>query len=145
MIIKNIIWSFAGGLLPLIIGVIIFPLVISKYGADRFGILAIAWSLVGYFSFFDMGFSRALTQIVSSKLSKNDSYNEIAEVVRTTFRMMWILGAVGGLVLWAFTPYLVRNILSISSYLQIETIRTFSILSLAIPFVVHTSALRGLL
>ena len=145
MIRKNIIWNFLGGVLPLIVGIVVFPLIIKAYGLERFGILAIAWSLVGYFSLFDMGLSRALTQTISSKLSKNDSNAEIAEMVKTAFRVMWFLGVAGGIVLWLVSPWLVRDVLSISTAVQNETIQAFAILALSIPFVVHTSALRGVM
>lgn len=134
-----------GGVLPLLIGVTVFPLIIQAYGTERFGILAIAWSLVGYFSLFDMGLSRALTQLISDKLSKNHDYAEIAEMIKTAFRAMWFLGVIGGIVLWLISPWMAKSILSISPDLQIETIQTFAILSLSIPFVVHTSALRGVM
>ena len=142
---KNIIWNLLGNILPLAVGLIIFPLIISAYGTDRFGLLALAWSLVGYFSLFDMGLSRALTQIVSEQLSKNVDHAETAEMIRTSFRVMWLLGFIGGTVLWLIVPWLVTDILKVTSALNLETIQAFSILSFSIPLVVHTSALRSVL
>lgn len=145
MIKKNIAWNFLGGVMPLIVGLIIFPLIINSYGTERFGILAIAWSLVGYFSLFDMGLARALTQMVSTKLAKNDSNDEITEMIKTAFRLMWLLGIIGGVVLWFVTPWLIREILKISPSIQNESIQAFAILAVSIPLVVHTSALRGVM
>lgn len=142
---KNISWNLLGNILPLAVGLVIFPLIISAYGTERFGLLALAWSLVGYFSLFDMGLSRALTQMVSERLSKQVDNAEIAEMIRTSFRVMWLLGLVGGSVLWLIVPWLVRDMLKISSALNHEAIQAFSILAFSIPLVVHTSALRGVL
>ena len=142
---KNITWNLLGNILPLAVGLVIFPLIISAYGTERFGLLALAWSLVGYFSFFDMGLSRALTQMVSDRLSKQIDHTEIVEMIRTSFRVMWLLGLVGGTVLWLIVPWLVTVMLKVSTALNHETIQAFSILAFSIPLVVHTSALRGVL
>ena len=142
---KNIAWNLLGNFLPLMVGVIIFPLIISAYGTERFGLLALAWSLVGYFSLFDMGLSRALTQMVSERLSMQLENTEIVEMIHTSFRVMLLLGVVGGIVLWLIVPWLVKDLLKVSSALNHETIQAFSILAFSIPLVVHTSALRGVL
>ena len=142
---KNIIWNLLGNVLPLVVGLLIFPLIISAYGTERFGLLALAWSLVGYFSLFDMGLSRAITQMVSERLSKQIDNAEIVEMIRTSFHVMWLLGLIGGSVLWLIVPWLITDMLKISSALNHETIQAFSILAFSIPLVVHTSALRGVL
>lgn len=142
---KNIIWNLLGNILPLAVGLVIFPLIISAYGTERFGLLALAWSLVGYFSLFDLGLSRALTQMVSEQLSKQLEHIEIVGMIRTSFRVIWLLGFIGGSALWLTMPWLVTDILKISPALNLEAIQAFSILAYSIPLVVHTSALRGVL
>lgn len=142
---KNIIWNLLGNILPLVVGLIVFPLIILAYGTERFGLLALAWSLVGYFSLFDMGLSRALTQMVSERLSQEADDVEIVEMIHTSFRVMWLLGLVGGVLLWLIVPWLVRDVFKVSTPLIQETIRAFSVLAISIPLVVHTSALRGVL
>ncbi len=134
-----------GNVLPLLAGLMLFPVIISAYGLERFGLLTLAWSLVGYFGLFDLGLSRALTQQVSMLLAQGQDETDIAELVRTSFRLMWILGLVGGAVLWLAVPFIVTNLLHVSVLLRTETVVAFSVLSISIPIVVHTSALRGIL
>lgn len=131
--------------MPLLVGAMVFPLLINTYGTERFGLLAIAWSLVGYFSLFDMGLSRALTQVVSEKLNAQDKTLDLSALVHTAFITMWILGTLGGLCLWFTTPWLVVSALSVSADLQTEAIKAFCIIAISIPFVVHTSALKGVM
>jgi len=142
---KNIAWNFFGGVLPLLVGVVVFPLIINVYGAERFGLLAIAWSLVGYFSLFDMGLSRALTQTVSEKLSRKADEIEIVALIYTAFRIMLLLGVLGGVFLWLISPWLVSHVLTVTVEIQQEAIRAFTVLAISIPFVVHTAALRGVM
>jgi len=142
---QNIIWNFLGGTLPLLVGVVVFPLIIQQYGIERFGVLAIAWSLVGYFGLFDMGLSRALTQIVSNKLSQNTPSEKVVTIIQTSLLVSWGLGILGGVILWLVSDWLVVDILSVSKLIENETIQAFKLLAIAIPFVVIASMLRGVM
>lgn len=141
----NIVWNLLGSILPFLAGLIVFPLIISSYGIERFGILTLAWAIIGYFSLFDLGLGRALIQIVSVSLAKNIPKNEIAELIRTGFRLMWLLGIVGGVLLWLVSPYMVTSLLKVNPDFVSESMAAFSVLAFCIPIVVHTSAMRGVL
>ena len=145
MIRRNIFWNLIGLVLPLLAGFFLFPLIISTYGLERFGLLTLAWSIVGYFSLFDLGLSRALTQLISERIDSRSKHDEIQSLVSTTFIVMWGLGIIGALFLYASSPYLVNHFLHLSASLSIESIRGFSVLAVAIPFLVHTASLRGVL
>ena len=142
---KNIIWSLVGNVLPLLAGVLLIPDIIQSYGLERFGLLAIAWSLVGYFGLFDVGMSRALTYFISKCLSQPNQQNNINEVAYTTLRAMWLLGAVGTAMLFISAPALVKYVLNVSSSIRAETTQAFFILSACIPFVLHAAALKGVM
>jgi O-antigen/teichoic acid export membrane protein len=142
---KNIIWSLMGNGLPLIAGVILFPKVIDSYGLNQFGLLTLAWALIGYFSLFDLGLSRALTHQISQATSENRSAREIAELTETTLIIIWVLGIFGGLILWFITPWIVISLLKIPSDSIHGSIEAFSLLAFVIPIVVHTSGLRAIL
>ena len=49
------------------VGVAAVPPLVRLLGVDRFGVLALAWIIVGYFSLFDLGMGRALTKLVADK------------------------------------------------------------------------------
>ena len=57
---RNTIWNIVGQSLPLLLAVVAIPLLIRRLGVDRFGVLTLAWALVGYFGLFDLGLGRAL-------------------------------------------------------------------------------------
>ncbi len=50
--------NLAGHAAPLVAAVAAVPALIGSIGQERFGFLALAWALVGYFSFFDLGLGR---------------------------------------------------------------------------------------
>jgi O-antigen/teichoic acid export membrane protein len=142
---ENIAWNLMSNVLPFIAGVVFFPLIIDAYGLERFGLLTLAWALVGYFGLFDLGLSRALTQLVSDAIAHKKSAGDIAELIKTCFASMWLLGLLGGMVLWLSASWMVTGPLRINPSLQQESIRAFSFLAIAIPVVVHTSSMRGVL
>jgi O-antigen/teichoic acid export membrane protein len=142
---KNVIWNLSANLLPLVVGLLLFPKIISAYGLERFGLLSLIWALIGYFSLFDLGLSRALTQQISELIGKNRPKAEIGQLIRTAFIVMWALGIIGGLIIWCLSPLLIIKFLKIEGALQIECLQAFLLLAISIPIVVHTAALRAIL
>ncbi len=61
---KNTLFNLTGNILPMIVAVLTIPIIIEAIGIDRFGILTLAWMVIGYFSLFDMGQNSLLTDIV---------------------------------------------------------------------------------
>jgi O-antigen/teichoic acid export membrane protein len=141
---KNTVWNLIGNGAPLIVAVFSIPILIHGLGKDRFGVLALAWALIGYASLFDMGLGRALTQLVAQKLGSGEEH-EIPALAWTSLLLMLVLGAVGTVVVLAITPWLVHHALKIPEVLQAETVRAFYLLGLSIPVVITSTGLRGLL
>jgi O-antigen/teichoic acid export membrane protein len=142
---KNIAWSLSSNALPLVVGLILFPKIIVVYGMEQFGLLTLAWAFIGYFSLFDLGLSRALTQQVSEYIAKDKSQTEIAQLIRTGFISMLLLGVLGGLVLWFSSSLILDRFLKIPESLKIDSLQAFALLAISIPLVVHTAALRAVL
>ena len=141
---KNTIYNLLGYGLPLIIAVVLIPPLIKGLGEERFGILNLAWVVIGYFSFFDFGIGRTLTKIVSEKIGLNKT-EEIPGIFWTSFFLMLVISLIGTLVLIFFSPSLVYNFFNISKELQQESINTFYVLAFSIPIVTTTAGLRGVL
>lgn len=142
---RNIVWSLSSNVLPLLVGLVLFPKIIAAYGLEQFGLLTLVWAFIGYFSLFDLGLSRALTQQVSDYIAKEKSPAEIASLIRTGFISMWFLGIVGGVALWWSSPLIIESLLKIPTELQAQGLQAFALLALCIPLVVHTAALRATL
>jgi O-antigen/teichoic acid export membrane protein len=141
---RNTILNFAGQIFPLIIGVVTIPLIIKGLGTERFGILALIWVVLGYFSLFDMGLGRATTKFVSELLGKKE-IDRLTTVVWTSLLFNTLLGIIGGVVLAAITSPLAEHIFNIPPSLIGETKTTLYILSLCVPIVVIILGLRGIL
>ncbi|MBW1692072.1 MAG: flippase [Deltaproteobacteria bacterium] len=141
---RNTAWNLIGQLIPLIAAIFALPTLIRILGTDRFGVLALAWVVIGYFSLFDLGLGRALTQLVAGRLGAGQE-EEIPTLAWTGLALVLILGLVGTLILWLTSPWLVQDALNIPKELQPESLHVFYLLALAIPVVTLTAGLRGLL
>ncbi|MCL4378296.1 MAG: flippase [Actinobacteria bacterium] len=113
-------------------------------GTEKFGILNLAWVIIGYFSFFDFGIGRALTKIIAEKIGTSED-KEIPGIFWTSFYLMLAISFLGTIILLFLTPEFVYNIFKISKSLQKDTLKTFYVLALSIPVVTTTAGIRGML
>jgi len=141
---RNVIWNLLGNLTPLLIGIFAIPILIEGLGIERFGLLTIAWMVVGYFSLFDLGLGRALTKLVAESLGRG-RYSEIPELIWTAMLLMGVLGVVGAIFVALLSPVLVGSTLKIPANLQPETLTAFYLLAASIPLVISSAGLRGVL
>lgn len=141
---KNALWNLIGSGAPMAVAVFSIPILIRGLGKERFGVLTLAWALIGYASLFDLGLGRALTQLVAKKLGAGED-SEVPTLVWTSLILMLALGLSGALVALLLSPWLVHRALNVPAALQPETLRSFYLLGLSIPVVISTAGLRGLL
>ena len=141
---RNTLWNLLGQLAPMSVGLFAIPLLIHHIGTDRFGILTIAWMVVGYFSLFDLGLGRALTNLVAQGLGGNRQ-DELPAIVWTANCVMAVMGIVGAIALAAVSPLLTYSLLKIPPSLQKETLHSLLLLSASVPLVISTAGFRGIL
>lgn len=141
---RNTLWNLLGQGAPLLVAIVAIPILIHSLGTDRFGVLTLAWVVIGYFSLFDLGLGRALTQLVARRFGTEEAEGTPA-LVWTALALMFALGCVGALVLAGLTPWLVTTALKIPAPLQAESQHAFLILAASIPVVISTTGLRGVL
>ncbi len=140
----NTFWNLVGTGAPMLVAVVCIPVLIRGLGKDRFGVLTLAWALIGYASLLDLGLGRALTQLVAQKLA-TDQEQEIPRLVWTSLLLMLILGLFGTAVVCLASPWLVHHALNVPVELQKETLYLFYLMGISIPVVISTAGLRGLL
>lgn len=140
----NSLWNFAGQLSPMFLAAFAIPILIRQLGVARFGVLTLAWILVGYFSLFDLGIGRAITKLLAEKFALGDAEGA-ARLIWTAIFSMVLLGMLFGMLLLGLAPWLTHSTLKIPLALQSETLRSLPWLAAAVPFVTVTCGLRGML
>ena len=141
---RNVFWNLLGTGLPMLVAVVAVPALVHGMGAARFGVLSLAWMVVGYFSLFDLGLGRAMTQLVAQKLGRGEEA-QIPSLVWAAMALMGALGLLGALTISGVAPLLVGRVLKIPPDLRAETLAAFYLLALSIPVVIGTTGLRGIL
>ena len=141
---RNTMLNFIGQIVPLLVGVATIPFIVRGLGTDRFGLLSLAWVVLGYFAVFDLGLGRATTKFVAEALGRGEE-DEIPRIVWTAVMVQAALGITGTLLLAAITPLLVERILNIPPELVEEARATFYILAFSVPVILISGSLRGVL
>src|SRR5712664_2400329 len=65
----NALWNFRGTATRIPVARLCLLALVPKLGKVQFGVLAMAWTFIGYAGLFDFGSGRAITKLVSEKLA----------------------------------------------------------------------------
>lgn len=141
---RNSVINVAGQTLPSTTAIVAIPLLLTALGAERLGVLTLAWGVVGWFSLFDAGLGRGTTRLIAERLARGDGAG-IRALARFAIGSLALLGVVAGLGLAAATPWLVNDLLQVSPTLQGETVNAFYVMALTMPTVLVTAGGRGIL
>ena len=141
---RNTILNLIGQSSPLLVAVITIPFIVRGLGMERFGLLSLAWVVLGYFTIFDLGLGRATTKYVAEALAKGER-DQVPQIIWTAVTFQAILGFVGALVLFGITDLLVERVLNIPPQLLGEAKDTFYLLAFSIPVVLVSSSFSGVL
>jgi len=76
---------------PALASLVFVPRLLDQLGTAGFGVLAIAWALLGYFSIFELGLSRALTLVIAEMIGSSHA----TEPRRMGLRGVVLLAALG--------------------------------------------------
>jgi O-antigen/teichoic acid export membrane protein len=141
---RQIGWNVAGQLAPLPAALLSIPILIAHIGLERFGLLTIGWMIIGYFSFFDLGVGRAMTQLVAARLGMKE-HEGLSGLIWTGMVMMVALGLLGAVAVIALSGPAVSQWLNVPVSLREEALSSLYMLAPAVPLVVATTGLRGVL
>jgi O-antigen/teichoic acid export membrane protein len=120
------------------------PFVVRGLGTERFGLLSLAWVVLGYFTIFDLGLGRATTKYVAEALGKGEG-TQVPQIIWTAVTVQAIMGFLGAIVLLGITDLLVDRVLNIPPELLGEAKVTFHLLAFSIPVVLIASSFSGVL
>jgi len=144
LIARNAAWNFAGMALPLIVALVCIPVVVARLGAERFGVLSLAWLIVAYFGQFNFGLGRATAKFAAEDIA-NDAGRNLAVIVRSSLVVHAALGLLGGAVSAVTAPWLIERVFNVPAELQPQAVGMLLLLALTIPFILLSDCLRGLL
>ena len=120
------------------------PLLVHRLGPASFGLYSLAFALIGYLSYLDLGVSRAATQFVSAGLARNDESSSKRAVHSATLVNL-LIGLFCGLAVLLTTPFLVHSVFKITPALEREARLVFYAVAIAVPFFLVQAVFRAIL
>jgi O-antigen/teichoic acid export membrane protein len=126
-----------------VLALVTVPVYLRLVGVERFGVLSIAWLLLGYFGLFDLGLGRATAYRISALLrsSPQDRANTYFAAIATNL----LFGAVGAVVLWVLSALFFNNVFKIDPRLRDELSQSLPWLACAVPIATMGGVLTGAL
>jgi O-antigen/teichoic acid export membrane protein len=145
LLVRNSALNAAGQLAPLLLAIPVLPFVLTTLGTERFAVLTLAWTVIGYFGFLDLGLGRAATKLVAGMLGEG-SRDEIGRVVWSSLALQSVLGLAGAAVIALLAPVIASDVLRISEpALLAETRGTLIVVALGLPLVLASGTFSGVL
>ena len=133
--------NFIGSAVPIIIGFVTVPLYLRLIGPERFGVLSIAWLLLGYFGLFDLGLGAATSFRIAAL--RDASRAERARTFWTALVVNLGLGVIGAAALWIAGDVFFGRIFKVDPVLRLEVLRGVPYLAAAVPIATLTGVLYG--
>jgi O-antigen/teichoic acid export membrane protein len=141
---RNAAFNLAGHVLPLLLALLLLPFVLGTLGAERFAILTLAWTIIGYFGFFDLGLGRAATRFVAGSLGAGRPA-EVRRVTWSALAVQSVLGLIGALLIAAVAGPLTRLLHISDPVLLQETSATLVMIGIGLPVVLLSGTMSGVL
>ena len=136
-------YNLAGFLAPGLVSIVTVPLYLRIIGMERYGILAICWTLLGFMGFLSLGMGPAVAQRLA--IERDSS----AEARSATFWSAMLLSAgmalAGALLLWLFGGLYFRTINIADASIRFEMSSSLPWLALAFFVSLSSGVLNGAL
>jgi O-antigen/teichoic acid export membrane protein len=143
MKITQLLWTFFGLLVPLLFAALFIPRLLEQIGDERFGILAIAWGLLGFSGLLDLGIGRATTKLTADAIGRRD-FDSIPSILQTAIRLSFVMSTYGAVLLCAVLAIGAAAFLKTETVSRFELVSAAFVLSLALPFQAMSSTYKGI-
>jgi O-antigen/teichoic acid export membrane protein len=141
---RDTVLNLVGHGAPVVAALIAVPALFRALGPDRFGLVALCWTIVTFAGFLDFGIGRAVTQLIASSSGRGDD-DRVGRLAGTASAAATAIGLTLAGVLLLASQALAHSILQVPVWMQPETASALRILALAVPAVLLGNVLRGVL
>lgn len=142
-LVRNSLYTLSSSVLPAIISIVTIPFFIMQIGAERYGVLSIAWLVLGYFGSADFGIGRAITQRVATMRASGEG--STSDAVWSGLIGMAGFGVISAGLLYVFAHWYFAGPFETDESLRSEAVKAVWILSLCSVIVGLNGVLSGAL
>jgi O-antigen/teichoic acid export membrane protein len=140
---KNTMINLVGAILPIGLMLLTVPLYLKVLGEARYGVLALVWLVLGYFSFLEMGMGKAAANQIAG--AHNASAAERSEIFWAALFVNLAMGMVGAGILWLIGGYLINSVLKMPADFKKEALTALPWMISTLPLTLVSSVLNGAL
>ncbi|MDR7485151.1 MAG: flippase [Armatimonadota bacterium] len=144
LLVRNGLLALAGQAVPFVVGVASVPAIVHGLGMERFGLLALTWTLIGAFSVFDLGLGRAVTKLVAEALGTGERTG-IPGIIWSAVMAQAAFGIFGAGVLALAASPVVTRLLNVAPQMHAEAVASLRILAPSLPVVLVSFSFQGAL
>ncbi|AOU98656.1 teichoic acid transporter [Acidihalobacter yilgarnensis] len=140
-VIRSTVINLIGQVVPTLVALATVPLYLHWVGEVKYGVLLLAFTMLGYFGAFDFGLGRAVAQRVAGQ-------EDVVENNRTFWTALTFglsVGLIGGLVLYALGHWLFAGVFRIPPEYHTQVVDSIPWLAMTVPLVSTLSVLTGTL
>jgi O-antigen/teichoic acid export membrane protein len=123
--------------------VVAMPRLVRDLGETSFGLFSLAWVIIGYLAFLDVGVNRAATKFLSEHLAERD-HESARRIVRSALAANLCMGLLGGSLVALSSPYLV-HLFKISGDAVQQARLVFYAVAVAVPVLLVQGVFRAVL
>ena len=145
--IQNALFNVGSWVFPLAVSFVFTPYIVKTMGTNAYGVLTLVWSVIGYFTFLDLGLGQAVTKFVAEDTGRGD-VRGANHAIGAAVLVSAVLGSLGGVIIFLLAGVLASRWLNVPAGMMEPAVLAFRIG--AAGFVVgmfHTmcrAVLRGL-
>lgn len=140
---RNTAYNLAGFAVPTVLGILAVPAYLALIGPERFGVLALAWLILGYFGLFDLGLGRATAQAIAAL--RHAAPQARQQTLATSLLTNLVIGLAGALLLWPLATLVFDRFLELAPAMRSEALRAAPLLALSLPVATTGGVLSGAL
>jgi O-antigen/teichoic acid export membrane protein len=135
--------NLLGAVVPMAVTLVTVPLYLRTLGDVRYGVLALVWLVIGYFSFLEMGLGKATSNRIARLRDAPDRERE--DVFWSAIAVNLVLGAAASGLLWLVGATLLTTVLNVPAELREEAMAALPWIVATLPLALVSSVLNGAL
>ena len=124
--IQNALYNVGSWVFPIAVSFVFTPYIVKMLGASAYGVLTLVWSVIGYFTFLDLGLGQAVTKFVAEATGRGD-VREANHAIGAAVLVSAVLGTLGGAVIFLLAGVLARRWLEVPAAMTAAAVLAFQI------------------
>ena len=127
-----------------LVALVCLPTIIDHMGTEAFGLLALLWTIIGYFGILDFGVGQSSVKFLAESVAMGDM-SKTLRMARGVLIMSFSLGLLGCLLAAVLSFSGVEGLLNVSPSSAAEARWSFRLLAVCLPAVFAQGPLRSIL